>query len=91
MVDKETEDSNDSILNDLLQVDIHNIDEQPSLLRNGVEDIREDIVFESANRNVELETTSVFIKMWSWKLSSRYNIKYIGGTCRTLQWYSSKL
>ena len=42
VIDKEIEDTNNDILNDLLQVDIHNIDEQPSLLRKGVVGIRED-------------------------------------------------
>jgi len=51
--DKETEDCNDTILNDLLEVDVHNIDEQPFILRKGVQDIREDIASEVENKLVD--------------------------------------
>jgi len=40
-------------LNDLLEVDVHNIDKQPFILRKGVQDIREDIASEVENKFVE--------------------------------------
>ena len=56
ITDKEAEDCNTNILNDLLDVDAYNIDEQPSIVKKGVEDIRNEILKDSNTKPLENQT-----------------------------------